>query len=64
MQLPAEQFLDLALEALCYELTVNAENISTVGEKEYLSRLMSLGRGLSLLLGYNTASSRRLELAV
>jgi hypothetical protein len=33
-QLPTERFRWLALEALLYELTVNAEQVSTAGEKE------------------------------
>jgi hypothetical protein len=45
----------LALEALLYELTVNAEQVSTAGEKElFLSMSMSLGRGMRIMLGYNT----------
>jgi hypothetical protein len=49
----------LALEALLYRLTVNAEQISTAGEKELLSKLVSLGRGLWIMLGYNTQDARR-----
>jgi hypothetical protein len=45
----------LALEALLYEWTVNAEQVSTVGEKElFLSMSMSLGRGMRVMLCYNT----------
>jgi hypothetical protein len=45
----------LALEALLYELTVNAEQVSTAGEKElFLFMSTSLGRGVRIMLCYNT----------
>jgi hypothetical protein len=44
----------LALEAFLYELTVNAEQVSTAGDKELiLSMSMPLGRGVRMMLGYN-----------
>ena len=54
-ELPTEQLRWLALEALLYESEVNAEQVSTAGEKElFLSMSMSLGRGVRMLLCYNT----------
>jgi hypothetical protein len=45
----------LALETFLYELTVNAEQVSSAGDKELiLSMSMPLGRGMRMMLGYNT----------
>ena len=50
LQLPTERFRWLALEALLYESEVNAEQVSTAGEKElFLSMSMSLGRGVRII---------------
>ena len=52
-ELPPEQLRGSSLEALLDESKVNAEQVSTAGEKKYCLS-MSLGRGVRIMLGYNT----------
>jgi hypothetical protein len=52
-RLPAERPCSLALEALLYDLEINPEQVSTAGEKECFMSI-SLGRGVRIILGYNT----------
>jgi len=48
VEFPMEQFRGSALEALLDESKVNAEQVSTAGEKKYCLS-MSLGRGVRIM---------------
>jgi hypothetical protein len=58
VQPPTKQPRSLALEALLYDLEINAEQVSTAGEKECFMSI-SLGREVRIILGYNTHEVQR-----